>query len=159
MPEVKRTLVKSGPELWAELSDPGCLARHLTEFGSVRILRSEPERLVEWEGVKASGTVTLEPSGFGTRVVLTAAVTGAPESAAEPGPPAPGEDLEVAVARAGFWARLFRRPAQIVAPEPAPERPPSDAEPGAFGDDQALAILNEVLETLGAAHHRPFSRA
>ena len=30
---VKRTLVKSPPELWAEISDVESLARHLGEFG------------------------------------------------------------------------------------------------------------------------------
>ena len=31
--EVQRTLVKSPPELWTELSDPESLARHLAELG------------------------------------------------------------------------------------------------------------------------------
>src|SRR5664280_1010248 len=37
--EVQRTLVKSPPELWAEISDPASLARHLGEFGEIRITR------------------------------------------------------------------------------------------------------------------------
>jgi hypothetical protein len=69
--EVKRTLVKSPPELWSELSDPAALARHLGEFGEIRITRSEPEQLVEWEGDRASGRVVLKPSGWGTKVTLT----------------------------------------------------------------------------------------
>ena len=92
MPEAKRTLVKSIPELWAELTDPGALAGHLGPFGSVRITRTTPETLVEWEGDHAAGTVRLEPAGFGTRVVLTTA-----------GPPA-----------RGLLARLLRRPQQGV---------------------------------------------
>ena len=88
MPEAKRTLVKSTPELWAELADAGTLAGHLGPFGSVRITRATPETLVEWEGDHASGTVRLEPSGFGTRVVLTA---------------------EAAEAQRGLLARLLRR--------------------------------------------------
>ena len=44
------TLVKSPPELWAELSDPETLARHLGEFGEIRITRTEPETAVAWEG-------------------------------------------------------------------------------------------------------------
>ena len=105
MPEAKRTLVKSGPELWAELSDPGALARHLGPIGAVRITRTTPETLVEWEGDRASGTVRLEPSGWGTRVVLTS------ES------PPPAE-----LPRRGLLARLMRRP------EPEPEAPELDAE-------------------------------
>jgi hypothetical protein len=72
----ERTLVKSPPELWAELSDPASLARRLGEFGEIRILRLEPEKTVVWEGERASGTVELEPAGWGTRVRLTAATAG-----------------------------------------------------------------------------------
>jgi hypothetical protein len=48
------------------------LARHLGQFGEIRITRLEPETAVAWEGENASGTVRLEPSGWGTRVILTA---------------------------------------------------------------------------------------
>jgi hypothetical protein len=70
--EASRTLVKSAPELWAECSDPASLARHLGSFGEIRITRLEPETAVAWEGDDVSGTVTLEPAGWGTRVILTA---------------------------------------------------------------------------------------
>ncbi len=70
--EVSRTLVKSPPELWAECSDASSLARHLDQFGELRITRLEPESTVAWEGEHASGTVRLEPAGWGTRVVLNA---------------------------------------------------------------------------------------
>lgn len=66
-----RTLVKSPPELWAECSDAGSLARHIGEFGEIRITRLEPETAIDWEGELATGTVTIEPSGWGTRVTLT----------------------------------------------------------------------------------------
>lgn len=74
--EVQRTLVKSPPELWAELSDPTTLARHLGELGEIRIVRTEPDRAVDWEaaaadGAQASGRVEIEPSGWGTRVTLS----------------------------------------------------------------------------------------
>src|SRR5579859_3440439 len=74
MPDVTatRTLVKSAPELWTECSDAASLSRHLDHFGEIRITRLEPETAVGWEGEHASGTVRLEPSGWGTRVVLTA---------------------------------------------------------------------------------------
>src|SRR3954447_2411827 len=138
--EAKRTLVKSPPELWAEVSDPGSLARHLGEFGEIRITRMEPESLVVWEGEKAAGRVELEPSGWGTRVTLTAEA-----ALVEPPPPEPPEPP-----RQGFWARLFRRRA------PEPEPPALDPPAPAIADDEGAAALNEVLDTLGAAHHRPF---
>jgi hypothetical protein len=80
--EVQRTLVKSPPELWAELSDPASLARHLGELGEIRITRIEPEETVEWEAESASGTVQIKQSGWGTRVTLT--VTRAVPGAEEP---------------------------------------------------------------------------
>jgi hypothetical protein len=69
--EVQRTLVKSPPELWAEISDPDSLARHLGEFGEIRITRVHPEQRVEWETDDACGTVAIKPSGWGTKVKLT----------------------------------------------------------------------------------------
>jgi hypothetical protein len=70
--QVERTLVKSHPELWAELSNPASLARHLGELGEIRITRIEPEHKVEWSAEGASGSVLIKPSGWGTRVTLTA---------------------------------------------------------------------------------------
>lgn len=94
--EVQRTLVKSPPELWAELSDPASLARHLGELGEIRITGTEPEKTVEWEAESASGTVQIRQSGWGTRVTLT--VTRAVPAAEEPqagdasdDAPSPGE--------------------------------------------------------------------
>jgi hypothetical protein len=148
--EAKRTLVKSPPELWAEVSDAGALARHLGEFGEIRITRAEPESVVEWEGDLASGSVRLEPSGWGTKVTLTA------ESAmVEPPPPPPPPEPEPPP-RQGFWARLFRRRPEPVAAEPEPE-PEPEPQPAIEGH-RAEAALTGVLDTLGAAHHRPFSR-
>ncbi|HMH47588.1 MAG TPA: hypothetical protein VK538_07720 [Solirubrobacteraceae bacterium] len=85
--EVQRTLVKSPPELWAELSDPAALARHLGELGEIRITRVEPEQKVEWEAGETSGTVSIKPSGWGTKVKLT--VT---RELAEPEASAEGEE-------------------------------------------------------------------
>ena len=83
--EVQRTLVKSPPELWAELSDPAALARHLGELGEIRIVRTEPESTVEWEGERISGTVSIKPSGWGTKVTLsvTRELDGPPADAIE----------------------------------------------------------------------------
>ena len=75
-------MVKSPPELWAELSEVEGLERHLGEFGEITITRAEPETTVAWEGENASGTVELEPTGWGTKVTITAEVAEA-ESAPE----------------------------------------------------------------------------
>jgi hypothetical protein len=69
--EVQRTLVKSPPELWSELSNPEALARHLAELGEIRITGVEPETKVEWEAEGASGVVHLKQSGWGTKVTLS----------------------------------------------------------------------------------------
>jgi hypothetical protein len=230
---VQRRLVKSPPELWAEVSDPVALSRHLDLFGEIRISRLEPESTVAWEGERASGTVVLDSAGWGTKVTLTAAMpepaepepaaestaggsarlttddgdaagdttpvaateraggpaADAPEPAPERAEPPTADPVPRPVVRQGFFARLFRRrPAtspiahrqpepeprppepQIAAPEPpvapepelvaAPVEPlpaPEPAEP-ALDAQAALTALEGVLDTLGAAHHRPFSR-
>jgi hypothetical protein len=90
--EAKRTLVKSPPELWSEVSDAESLARHLDGVQQVRITRVEPETAVEWEADGASGSVRLQPSGFGTKVTLSLSrelpqaepAAAEPESASEP---------------------------------------------------------------------------
>jgi hypothetical protein len=230
--EVQRTLVKSPPELWAELSDPAALARHLGELGEIRIVETKPEERVAWEADGATGTVLIKASGWGTKVTLSAirtrdelapadegehaaeaqkpeddieppatVGTSAPDSTLSPEPapelahePTPGP-------RRGFFARLFRRrraersaeavPEHVALVEPKPT-PPADAstpellsgptpatapipplgdapspadisaELGAaedFAGDEIAAVLTSVLDRLGAAHHRPFSRA
>jgi hypothetical protein len=216
-----RTLVKSPPELWAECSDAASLSRHLDRFGEIRITRLEPETVVAWEGESASGTVRLEPSGWGTKVVLTAqaAEESEPERVSEaetvdlpapvaedpeppveepeplveePEPPVeepvpaeePVEQLPAVAepARPGPFARLlglFRRrrvepeseavavaeaePEPVPAPEPqpapaaeAPEEPEADPPPAVAIE---LTALEQALDSLGQAHHRPFSRA
>jgi hypothetical protein len=291
--EVRRTLVKSPPELWAELSDPLALARHLDELGEIRITGTVPERIVDWEaasahGAQTTGRIEIEPSGWGTRVTLSASrqiqssgpdpaaeAISEPAAAQQPQPPAtvsisesppapapaaasqpapaavsapafeavsdpvpacnpdttpessPLLDAEI-VASAPlktFWARLFRRrrarPQQersiglqapieaetdTLQPEPdatADEPAPASQEPAAPAPQPALAppapateqpqpavaskdqgteqpqpapapdlaaelaeleqqttaVLTGVLDRLGAAHHRPFSRA
>jgi hypothetical protein len=152
--EAKRTLVKSPPELWAELSDMAALARHLGEFGEIRITRTEPESVVDWEGDLASGSVRLEPSGWGTTVTLTALPVMVDPPPPEPEPePTPAPEPP----RRGFWARLFRRapePPPAVAPPRAPSTDPLPAIEAATG----TAVLAHALDALGAAHHRPFTR-
>lgn len=219
--EVQRTLVKSPPELWAELSDPTTLARHLGELGEIRIVATEPERTVDWEaagadGAEVSGRVEIAPSGWGTRVKLSAsrpvaepepepesepepaAIEMAPEVEPEPEPEPEPEAVEPELQlRIGFFARLFRRrmqkpipepeavepepvaavvieepapaeasPQEPVSEEPTPDTPDTPDTPEtdisaelAELEQQTTAVLTGVLDRLGAAHHRPFSRA
>jgi hypothetical protein len=184
-PRAQRTLVKSPPELWAEVSDVEALAGHLGAFGEIRITRLEPETTVAWEGDRARGTVELEPSGWGTKVTLTALIEGEredePEPVAAPEPvaqvepevaPEPEPEPEVAPERRpGLFARLFGRraktpaarthePAPASEPERAPEPAPAATERGRgeLDADRAEQILTGVLDDLGAARHRPFSR-
>lgn len=164
----ERRLVKSPPELWAQVSREDALARRLAPFGEIRITRLEPETTVAWEGERASGTVELEPSGWGTRVILTATPAQAgppPAFAPRPAPVAPPASQEP---RPSFLARLLhRRPAtpgafMAPAPDPGPPalgpEPPPPAPGPAPTPQRASEILADVLDELGAAHHRPFSR-
>jgi hypothetical protein len=265
----KRTLVKSPPELWSELSEVDRLARHLDAFGEIKITKLEPEHTVAWEGEGASGTVSIEPSGWGTKVTLTAQLPAGEEAEAE-APQARATAVKEAVAeeavveemaveetvveeavieevvaeetvavahdatveepavsqaaeppqasrrrKRGFLTWLFRprtgaqleaeqaemEPAMREAEEPVTAEPraaeaepePVEAEPeqveaepepveaaeaaepveaaepeplpepravtnGGLDPQHAQAVLDEVLDTLGAAHHRPFSR-
>jgi hypothetical protein len=88
--EVHRRLVKSPPELWAEVSDPESLGRRLAEFGEIRITRLEPETIVAWEGEHAGGTIEIGSSGWGTAVRMTAEPVVPPGP--DPRPPAPAPD-------------------------------------------------------------------
>jgi len=168
--EASRTLLKSPPELWTECSDAESLARHLGEFGEIKITRLEPERTVAWEGECASGTVTLEPSGWGTKVTLTAKtetpepvldttpapseppplVVPEPEPLATPGPPHGGLLVRM---RSWFAPQPPPAPARAPTPEPVIPSPSAPEVP-----DEAAIALGAALESLGAAHHRPFSR-
>jgi hypothetical protein len=117
----QRTLVKSPPELWSELSEVDRLAKHLEAFGEIKITKLEPEQTVAWEGEKASGTVSIEPSGWGTKVTLTASV----EQPAEALKPA--ADLKPAGVHDETGDIV---PERIEPPEPAaPEPEPAPMEP------------------------------
>jgi hypothetical protein len=119
----QRRLVKSPPELWAEVSSEELLRRHLAEFGEIRITRVEPETTVAWEGDRASGTVELAPAGWGTKVILTATPVGR-ALALEPAAAEP-EAVAAAPEPEPEPARESPQPAPAAAkPEPAPAPPP-----------------------------------
>lgn len=132
--EVSRTLVKSPPELWSELS-----GERLSEaVGGASLRVTEEERRIEWEGEGARGAAVLEPQGWGTKLTLTAEVEVQEEV----------EALEPHVARMGIWARL-RRPR-----EPEPE-PVAEPEKG-LNPEELEGALAQLLDDLGSAHKRPF---
>src|SRR5829696_3549088 len=116
MPDLtaKRTLVKSPPELWEELSEVERLAKHLGAFGEITITKLEPEHTVAWEGEHASGTVSIEPSGWGTKVTLRAELPERDEPEPEPSEPEP-EPMPVAE------DLVDEGPADPVVEEPEPE--------------------------------------
>jgi hypothetical protein len=132
--EVQRTLVKSPPELWAELSDPTALARHLGELGEIRIIRTEPESTVEWAAENTTGTVSIKPSGWGTKVTLsvtreTAERACAGHDAHEPAQePEPAPDLEAQPQEQPQPVALESEPAPAPEPEAA-STPESESEP------------------------------
>ncbi|HST56536.1 MAG TPA: hypothetical protein VLJ42_11690 [Solirubrobacteraceae bacterium] len=153
----QRTLVKSPPELWAEVSDPAALARHLGEFGEIRITRTDPEQKVEWESDDVRGTVELAPSGWGTKVSLTAIreLRATPNPALVLADELPAEPP----AQAAVELRADELPAQASteqrAAEPDPELPPAEIElpaaPGAAfepdsGFDQPEATQSETTQ-------------
>ena len=127
--EVQRTLVKSPPELWAEISDPESLGRHLGELGEIRITRSEPEQLVEWESDGATGTIAIKASGWGTRVTLTAARELSAEAAQDIAEAPSAEEASPSQPEAEQQAQPSQpeaEPEAAVAPEPEAEQ---QAEP------------------------------
>ena len=151
--EVQRTLVKSPPELWTELSNPEALARHLGDFGEIRITRSEPETKVEWEAEQAKGTVQLKQSGWGTKVTLSVtrsptipepAPAEEPAAIAEPEPePTVVAELESEPAAEAVAEQESEPKVEAIAEQesepkveaiaetqPEPEAPPSEPEPG-----------------------------
>jgi hypothetical protein len=143
--EVQRTLVKSPPELWAELSDPAALARHLGELGEIRIVRTEPEKTVEWAAEKTTGTVSIQPSGWGTKVTLSATReladddcaaesaqadvdADADHGALEPSAETEAEIADDAQAEGELQAAIETELEQMTEPEPEPE-PAAETEP------------------------------
>ena len=192
--EATRTLVKSPPEVWEQCSDAQSLSRHLSgTFGEIRITRLEPESTVAWEGEHGSGTVTIEPSAWGTRVTLTAETEEEAEQEAAPEVELEPPRLEPAPEPQSRWPepaaparpreplmrllmRLWHRRAMVQAapsmpvqaaaepePQPASEVEPEsvaqvEPEPRSAPQRSGSPILLAALESLGQAHHRPYSR-
>jgi hypothetical protein len=128
--KVTRRLVKSPPELWAEVSDAQALARWLGAFGEIRVTRTEPETTVAWEGEHARGTVAIEGSGWGTAVTITAQPSAPPTPVAErpaPGPPAPPTPDPAPPSPAPPPAPPV--PPSPPAPDPVPPSPTPDPGP------------------------------
>src|SRR5215211_5582039 len=144
----KRTLVKSPPELWEELSEVQRLAKHLGAFGEITITKLEPEHTVAWEGEHASGTVSIEPSGWGTKVILTA------ELAANGDPPEPGADHAGEPAGAGEKAAGDIAEMEATADEAAGDIAETEATADeAAGDIAEMDATSEKLAAhLDAAH-------
>ena len=147
MPDLtaKRTLVKSPPELWSELSEVERLARHLGAFGEIKITKLEPEHTVAWEGESASGTVSIEPSGWGTKVTLTAQLGDCEESVEEPVASGAGaEEPPAAETAAGEGEQDLSGVGEPEAAEPeAPVEEPSVVEP--FPERAETVVMEEPL--------------
>jgi hypothetical protein len=126
----QRTLVKSPPELWSEVSEIERLAKHLGELGEITITKAVPETTVAWEGESISGTVELEQSGWGTRVTLHATVP-------EPDPPAAPE---IAAAPEPIAVEPEPEPVAVEPePEPVAVEPEPDQESGVRPEPISIA--------------------
>jgi len=147
--EVQRTLVKSPPELWTELSDPESLARHLGELGEITITRTEPENLVEWEAEGTTGTVEISPSGWGTRVTLTV-VRELPEELGEPAQADETGETDEATPATAWTDEPSAEAVAGTAAEPATEEPAAEAvadETAAADETPAEVIAGTAAET------------
>ena len=147
--EVQRTLVKSPPELWTELSNPEALARHLGDFGEIRITTIEPETKVEWEAEEVRGVVQLKQSGWGTKVTLSVTRTPGPgRGRAAPQSRSPGSRR----CRAGA-----DQPVAAVEPEPVaaqPDRSTPRSPSRSRRSRRSQAQSRAQRRRTGAAHHR-----
>jgi hypothetical protein len=138
---VQRTLVKSAPEIWAELSDPEALARHLDDVGEIRITRAQPEEKIEWETEGARGSVLIKPSGWGTRVTLTMS------REQDPAPSAAGAEASLDAAAEALvepQAEIAPKPQQQTVTPPEPDTvEPRLPDAAAQSEPQASAAQSE----------------
>jgi hypothetical protein len=157
--EVQRTLVKSPPELWAELSNPDALSRHLSKLGEIRITRVEPETKVEWEAEGACGVVHLKQSGWGTKVTLS--LTRETPVSEEPEPERIAEPELVTRPEPKALIEAAPEPKQVAQPEPIAESEPvAEPEPKAkpIRPEPELAAAEPVPEPIAEAKRGFFAR-
>jgi hypothetical protein len=138
----KRTLVKSPPELWEELSEVERLAKHLGAFGEITITKLEPEHTVAWEGERASGTVSIEPSGWGTKVTLRAELPETDEAQAEPEPTPEAEPEPTPEAEPEPTLEVEPEPTAHTQPEPEPTAE-VEPEPDALAVEEPEPVAQE----------------
>lgn len=147
--EVQRTLVKSPPELWAELGSAEGLARHLGELGEIRVTKTEPETRVEWEADQVSGAVQLKQSGWGTRVTLSLTrelqvVDVEAEATPEDEVAEPDAALEAEAEPAGTAAPEAAAEDEVAEPEALPESEAiGDAPPKTEAEVDAVVAESE----------------
>jgi hypothetical protein len=145
--EVQRTLVKSPPELWTELSDPDSLARHLGALGEIRITRAETEKRVDWEAERTTGSILIKPSGWGTKVTLS--VT------RELAPPQADADGEAAADVESETAPTAQTPAEGVAKEPDAEEDATAAPPAPLDRHAPESAPHVAVERIADADASP----
>lgn len=138
----QRTLVKSPPEIWAEVSEQRTLASRLEALGEIRITRLEPEKSVAWEGNDVRGTVELVPAGWGTTVTLRAALVAEPVSVAQTASVA---ESSAVAAPPGETAEPDGPPATVLPSEPP--APPVEAVPPEAPDPLVTPIHPEDPES------------
>jgi len=142
--EVQRTLVKSPPELWAELSDQAALAKHLSDLegiGEIRITKIEPETLVEWEAEAATGSVAIKASGWGTKVTLRVS-----------------RELPEAEAEVAAMAEPEAKPETEAVVEPEAEAAPKP-EVKPEGEPEAAAIAEPKVKAEAVVEPKPAPEA
>ena len=125
-------------------------------FGEIRITRLEPESRIDWESEIGRGLVELEPSGFGTRVRLTAQIAEpTARAAAEPlAPQAAPAARRAARCSAVADARRGRHEPERAPPSRSRRRRPPQLDPPArHGDALTRSSMRSALR-----RHRPFSR-
>ncbi len=157
--EVQRTLVKSPPELWAELSDPASLARHLGELGEIQLTRVEPESAVEWEAENVKGSVQLKASGWGTKVTFSLTREMPERAIAEPEPTAiePEPAIGEAMHSEAVPEQVAAEP-ETVAPEAAMREPAVPEPPAPELAEPELAERESTGEPKPPARRGFFAR-
>ena len=115
----------------------------------------EPEPEPEWQAAEPEPPAPRR--GFFARLFGRAP---AAEPPPEPPPvPEPDPEPEPVPAPEAYELRVVHAVVSCPVPDrPAPPAPPPAPEP-AIAVERAANVLDEVLDHLGAAHHRPFSRS